>query len=105
MAKKTRKPPTPASLLSFRTLGILLALLALLGALPATRMLLGVTAAQAASQGPNLRMDDPRIVYTELAGQQSTLWIASAADPSRARRIATVGHREGYGLRARLSPD
>lgn len=105
MARNTRKPPTLASLLSSRTLGILLALLALLGALPSARVFLRATEAHAASQGPDLLLADPRIVYTELAGQQSTLWVASAADPSRARRIATVGHREGYGLRARLSPD
>lgn len=105
MAKKSRTPPTPARFGDSQRLGILLALLALLAAVTVTGIVLRASEAQAAWQSPNVLADDPRIVYSELTGQQSTLWIASAADLPRARPIATVSHREGYGLRAALSPD
>jgi len=42
----------------------------------------------------------PRYLYTTLEGTSSGLW--SSTGP---RRLAQIPHRDGYGIKARLSPD
>lgn len=93
---------------SNKRLPLLLALGVLALLLSATRPVAPPTPAEAAYQGPAaLATADrgPRLVYTVLHGEGSALWMASAADLHDARRLAQVDHREGYGLKAALSPD
>jgi hypothetical protein len=46
----------------------------------------------------------PRFIYSLLEGAYDSLWEA-AAGSLPGRRLAEVPHREGYGVRARVSPD
>ncbi|MEK7214340.1 MAG: hypothetical protein AAB289_01925, partial [Chloroflexota bacterium] len=47
----------------------------------------------------------PEVVYSAFLGDHTHLWAASPEAPQRPRRIATVPHAEGFGLRGSLSPD
>ncbi|MBI2886218.1 MAG: hypothetical protein HYY02_03310 [Chloroflexi bacterium] len=82
----------------------------------ATRVVAPPAAAEAARQGPAAPAPaghGPRLVYTVLRGEGSAIWMTPAPglrDALRqaqdsARRLAQVDHREGYGLKAALSPD
>lgn len=46
-----------------------------------------------------------QMAYTEIQGDKTTLWLAEAQDLTKRKAIATVQHAEGFGIRARLSPD
>lgn len=46
----------------------------------------------------------PQVVYSVLSGDESDLLMASAATPAHTRLLARVQHQQGYGLRARVSP-
>ncbi|MSQ09910.1 MAG: hypothetical protein EXR52_02760 [Dehalococcoidia bacterium] len=50
--------------------------------------------------GPGLRA-----VVTELHGASSTLWMVNPADPRRRAVLSTVEHADGWGLKAKTSPD
>ena len=107
MAKK--RSPSPRLARSPRAWALptlfvcVLALAASLG----PRLAVPAASVQAANQLPPSfapTIETPHLVYTELKGQQSSLWIAPAGDLSRAQRLALVGHRAGYGLTARIGP-
>src|SRR5688572_8504542 len=38
-------------------------------------------------------------VYSTMAGGQSTLWLGSTSDLSKATALVTVPHKEGFGLK------
>ena len=71
------------------------------------RFMSPTTTAEAVSQG-TLRgiqtAQGPLLVYTVLEGERSGIWVAPATNLRQARRLALVDHREGYGLKASLSP-
>lgn len=47
----------------------------------------------------------PQLLYAELKGESSTLWIAPPERPKERKALARITHQTGYGIKARLSPD
>lgn len=107
MARKPVRSNTRTHGLTGRALGLVLtgALLAL--AFFGARFISPSATAEAVSQGipHSIRPGQaPLLVYTVLEGQRSSIWVAPATNLGQARRLALVDHREGYGLKASLSP-
>jgi hypothetical protein len=46
-----------------------------------------------------------RLVYREYGATEDIIWRVLAADPQQREKLTTIGHREGYGVVASISPD
>ena len=46
-----------------------------------------------------------RLVYREYGAKEDIIWRVVAADPQQREKLTTIGHREGYGVVASISPD
>ena len=46
-----------------------------------------------------------RLVYREYGAKEDIIWRVLAADPQQREKLTTIGHREGYGVVASISPD
>lgn len=57
------------------------------------------------SQSQPSQTAPPKFLYEELNGESSTISIANADNPGQRRELLTLAHRNGYGIKARLSPD
>ncbi len=49
--------------------------------------------------------ESPSFVFVEFGRNADAIRVASVADPTNARTVATVAHAEGFGVYAALSPD
>ncbi|MBM2826366.1 MAG: hypothetical protein HW403_430, partial [Dehalococcoidia bacterium] len=47
----------------------------------------------------------PELVYSELLGDVTVLWVAMANDPKSRLSLGSVNHQQGYGIRGSVSPD
>jgi len=48
---------------------------------------------------------DYRLIYREFTPQEDIIWAALPSDPNQRQEIVRIGHRDGYGVKAALSPD
>ncbi|HXF50827.1 MAG TPA: hypothetical protein VNM43_04020, partial [Dehalococcoidia bacterium] len=48
--------------------------------------------------------ESPSFVFVEFGRNADAIRVASVADPTNARTVATVAHAEGFGVYAALSP-
>lgn len=48
---------------------------------------------------------DYRLVYREYGETQDTIWAALPTDPTHKLVLAVIPHRDGYGVKATISPD
>ena len=101
-----RGPAVDAARAALRACGVLivvaliavvLLLMRAVGA-PAALAAHGFTAPSAATQAAS------ELVYSSFLGDRSEFWAASPTALQQPRRIATVSHADGFGLRASLSP-
>jgi hypothetical protein len=46
-----------------------------------------------------------RLIYREYTPQEDVIWIAQPLDPTQRQEIIRIPHRDGYGVKAALSPD
>jgi len=48
---------------------------------------------------------DFRLIYREYTPQEDIIWSALPTDPNQRQEIVRITHRDGYGVKASLSPD
>lgn len=48
---------------------------------------------------------DYRLIYREYTPQEDVIWAALPSDPNQRQEIIRIAHRDGYGVKAALSPD
>ncbi len=48
---------------------------------------------------------DYRLIYREYSATEDVIWAAVPTDPTRRQELARIQHRDGFGIKAALSPD
>lgn len=48
---------------------------------------------------------DFRLIYREYTAQEDIIWAALPNDPNQREEIVRIAHRDGYGVKAAISPD
>ncbi len=48
---------------------------------------------------------DYRLIYRQYSATEDVIWAAAPTDPTRRQELARIQHRDGFGVKAALSPD